>query len=158
MDSIFTESRPIMPKDLTLITAGVLLATLAFMAISCIFMDIDMPLWTVLASAVLFIAVIIVLFVLKMDVTVSASGVEIVYAFRKIQIPAEEIIDLRKGELGDIRNYANWNLKGVKHRSFTCIGDDCGVALKLLGKRVVVFSTTTPDEAFEAISSIRKEE
>lgn len=158
MDSIFTESRPIMPKDLTLITAGVLLATLAFMAISRIFMDIDMPLWTVLASAVLFIAVIVVLFVLKMDVTVSASGVEIVYAFRKIQIPAEEIIDLRKGELGDIRNYANWNLKGVKHRSFTCIGDDFGVALKLLGKRVVVFSTTTPDEAFEAISSIRKEE
>jgi len=118
MEPAFSETRPIMPKNLTLIMAVVLLATAAML-------------------------------VLRMSVSITQEGVAIVFAFRKVEIPAKEIIDVRKGDLGDIRNYAGWNLKGVKHRS---------VALKLTGKRVVVFSTPEFEEAAGAVSGLIPEE
>ncbi len=158
MEPAFSEIRPIMPKNLTLIMAVVLLATAAFMAVWYVFMDSGMPVWAVAVVAAVFIFIIAIMLVLKMSVSISQEGVAISFAFRKVEIPAKEIIDVRKGDLEDIRNYAGWNLKGVKHRSYLCIGDDTGVALKLTGKRVVVFSTPQFEEAAGAVSGLIPEE
>ncbi len=158
MEPSFSETRPIMPKNLTLIMATVLLATAAFMAAWCVFADSGMTAAAVAVATAAFIAIIIVMLALRMSVSISSDGVSIIFAFRKAEIPAKEIIDVRSGDLGDIRSYAGWNLKGVKHRSYLCIGDDTGVALKLTGKRVVVFSTPCFEEAAGIASGLIPEE
>lgn len=157
MDPRFEESRPIMPRSLSVITAAVLIATAAFMAVYGAVVDTDMPSWAVPAISVAFAVVIVLCLVLRMELAVTDDGVAIVYAFKRTEIGADEIIDMRFGDLGDIRNYANWNLKGVKHSSFSCIGDEGGIALKLLGKRVVVVSTEDPEAVSKLIPMADKE-
>ena len=75
--------------------------------------------------------------------------------FRKTVVRGDEVIDVRQGDLTEIRNYGNWNLKGVKHRSFSRVGDDEGVAMKLMGKRVVVVSTSEPERVFGLREGLR---
>ena len=151
MDPLYRESRPILPRNLAYLVAVVLIATLAFMVFSQYVLDTRMPSWTIPVSAVLFIVIIAVVLILRMDVVIHPDRVEIVYAFRRTVIGRDEIIDVRRGDLTEIRNYGGWNLKGVRHRTFSRIGDDDGVALKITGKRVVVFSTEDPEHVFGLI-------
>lgn len=146
MDPVFSESHPILPRPLLYALAAVLIATLAFMAVMELFMNTDMPSWSLPVTAVIFVAIIILAAVPRMSITVSEGKVTVSYVFRKVEIGMDEVIDSRCGELTSIRSYAKWNLKGVKHRSYLCIGQDMGVAMKLLGKRVVVVSTDSPEE------------
>ena len=157
MEPLYRESRPIMPRNLTYLVAAVLLATLAFMALSESLTGAGMPVWMIAASAVVFIIIIVALLVLRLDLVIYGDRVEITYAFRRITVRSEEIIDVRLGDLSDIRNYANWNLKGVKHRSYTRIGDECGIAMKVTGKRVVVVSTQDPESAARAVPGGRED-
>lgn len=147
MEPLYRESRPILPRNLTYLVAVVLVATLAFMVFSEYVLNTDMPSWMVPVSAVIFVVVIVVLYILRMDVEIYPDKVVIRHAFRTIEIMREEVIEVRHGELTEIRNYGNWNLKGVKHRAYTRIGDDDGVAMKLMGKRVVVFSASEAERA-----------
>lgn len=151
MDPVYRESNPILPRNLTYIVAIVLIATLAFMALSDPVMGDGPPVWMTAVSAVVFVIVIAILLILRMDVDVFDDRIEVVYAFRHIRVEGREVIDVRHGDLGDIRNYGNWNLKGVKHRAYTRIGEDGGIALKLLGKRVVVLSSADPEALFAAV-------
>ena len=151
MDPLYRESRPILPRNLAYLVAVVLIATLAFMVFSQYVLDTRMPSWTIPVSAVLFVVIIAVVLILRMDVVIHPDRVEIFYAFRRTVIGRDEIIDVRRGDLTEIRNYGGWNLKGVRHRTFSRIGDDDGVALKITGKRVVVFSTDDPEHVFGLI-------
>lgn len=145
MEPLYRESRPILPRNLTYLVAVVLIATLAFMVFSEYVLDTEMASWMIPVSAVIFIVVIVALLILRMDVEVYEDRVVVKHAFRNMEFGRQEILEVRHGELTAIRNYGNWNLKGVKHRAYTRIGDDEGVAMKLTGKRVVVFSTSEPE-------------
>lgn len=145
MDPLYRESRPILPRNLAYLSAAVLIATLAFMVFSEYVLDAHMPSWTIPLTAVVFVIIIVVLLVLRMDLEIYPDKVVITHAFRKTVVEGREILDVRSGDLTEIRNYGGWNLKGVKHRTFSRIGDDEGVALKVMGKRVVVFSTEDPE-------------
>ena len=158
MEPLYRESRPILPRNLAYLAAAVLIATLAFMVFSQYVLDTQMPSWTIPASAVIFAVIIIVLLVLRLDLEVYGDRVEITYVFRRIVIEGSEVIDVRRGDLTEIRNYGNWNLKGVKHRSYSRIGDDEGVAMKLMGKRVVVVSTSKPETVFGLVPRAPEEE
>ena len=125
MEPLYRESRPIMPRNLTYLVAAVLLATLAFMALSESLTGAGMPVWMIAASAVVFIIIIVALLVLRLDLVIYGDRV--------------------------------WNLKGVKHRSYTRIGDECGIAMKVTGKRVVVVSTQDPEAAAGAVPGGREE-
>ena len=151
MDPLYRESRPILPRNLAYLAAAVLIATLAFMVFSQYVLETAMPSWTIPVSAVVFIVIIVVILVLRMDLEVYLDRVEIVYAFRRMVIDRSEVIDVRSGDLTEIRSYGNWNLKGVKHRLYSRVGDDDGVAMKLMGKRVVVVSTADPETVFPLI-------
>lgn len=151
MEPLYRESRPILPRNLTYLVAVVLVATLAFMAFSEYVLNTDMASWMIPVSAVVFVIVIVILYILRMDVDVYPDKVVIRHAFRTIEVGREEVIEVRHGELTEIRNYGNWNLKGVKHRAYTRVGDDDGVAMKLMGKRVVVFSASDADKAAAAV-------
>ena len=132
MDPLYRESRPILPRNLAYLSAAVLIATLAFMVFSEYVLDAHMPSWTIPVTAVVFVIIIVVLLVLRMDLEVYPDKVVITHAFRKTVVEGREILDVRSGDLTEIRNYGGWNLKGVKHRTFSRIGDDEGVALKVM--------------------------
>ena len=139
------ESAPLLPRNLAWILAAVLVATLACMAYTAYLTDSGMPSWIVPLSAVVFLAAILLCFAARMDVEVSGDGVRVTYLFRRREYPRDQIIDKRFGDLENIRNYSQWNLKGVSHKSYTRVGEEGGVALKLKGKRVVVFSSSDPE-------------
>lgn len=151
MEPLYRESRPLLPRNLTYLVAVVLVATLAFMAYSQYAMGTEMASWMLPLSVVIFAIVIIILLVLRLDFEVYDDRVEITYLFRKTTIQGREVMDVRKGDLTEIKSYGGWNLKGVKHRTYSRIGDDEGVAMKLLGKRVVVVSTSDSERVFPLI-------
>ena len=146
-DPIYREDRPLMPRNLSLIVAAVLASTLVCM----LFCGPSVPSWTIAASAAIFAAAILICFATKLDVSVYPDRVEILFVTKRIVISREEILDKRAGELGDIRSYSNWNLKGVKHQNFSRVGDDDGVSLKLMGKRVVTVSSADCRSLLDAI-------
>lgn len=157
MDPVYRESRPILPRNLTILVAVVLLATVAFMLFSDAFLGTDYPIWMPVVTAVVFIVFIVFFLFAKLDLEVYDDRVEIVYVLRRVTIDAKEIIDVRHGDLTAIRNYANWNLKGVKHRTYSRIGDEGGVAMKVTGKRVVVVSSEDPERVAGLIPGDREE-
>ena len=61
-------------------------------------------------------------------------------------------------ELGEIRSYSNWSLKGVKHQNFARVGEEYGVALKVKGMRVVTISSGDHETLFARIPVESKEE
>jgi len=146
-DPIYREDRPLMPRNLSLTVAAVLASTLVCMLIC----GSSVPSWTIAASAAIFAAAVLICFAAKLDVSVYPDRVEILFVTKRIVIPREEILDKRAGELGDIRSYSNWNLKGVKHQNFSRVGDDDGVSLKLMGKRVVTVSSADCRSLLDAI-------
>ncbi len=158
MDTSFRESRPILPKKLFLLLTAVLLSTLAFMAIMVFFLHSDMPPWCLPVTGILFMAIIMVCALMKLTVECTDEEVRIQYTVKKVVIPYTDIIDKKCGDLGDIRNYGSWNLKGVSHKTYSVIGDEMGVALKLLGKRVVVISSEDAKKLFKVIPVEKKEE
>lgn len=146
-DVLYEENGPILPRNLAWILTGVLVATLAFMCI----MHSDIG-WTGIAVvAVFFIAAIALAFCLRLSVTVTEEGVEMLYMIRRRTFPRDTILDKREGRLEDIRSYSQWDLKGVSHKSYLRTGDEDGVALKLKGKAVVVISSADPDAFYAAV-------
>ncbi len=145
------ESRPILPRNLFMILALVLAATVAFMAVMRFLLNTDMPDWSLPATAVLFGIILLLCALPKLTVECFSDRVSITYFFRKTEIPFGQIIDKKCGDTNQIRNYGSWNIKGVKHKFYSVIGDDMGVAMKLMGKKVVVVSTERMDELFNLI-------
>ncbi len=158
MDTSFRESRPILPKKLFLILTAVLLSTLAFMAIMVFAFHSTMPAWSLPVTAILFMVIIMFCALMKLTVECTEDYISIQYTVKKVVIPYTDIIDKKFGDLGDIRNYGSWNLKGVSHKTYSVIGDEMGVALKLLGKRVVVISSQDAKGLFKVIPVEKKEE
>lgn len=150
-DAPYRESAPLVPRNLTIVIAAVLAAAVACMALTYAFTDAAMPSWTIPVSALVFAVAIAFSWTARMDVTASDVGVTVRYVARTREYPRDEILDKRVGDLEDIRNLSNWNLKGVSHRSCTRVGEDGGVALKLKGRRVVVLSSSDPEALFARI-------
>lgn len=151
MEAIYRESRPILPRQLLYLTVLVVIATLAFMAVSKYVLGTDMPDWAIpVVGAVLLVATLACA-VLRFDLEVTEDKVTIMHAFRKVEVPMEHIIDSRMGETALIRNYGGYNLKGVKHNFYSAIGEDEGVAMKIAGKRVIVISCVDPEAVYRLL-------
>lgn len=136
-----------LPRNLSWILTGVLVATLAFMCI----MNGDIG-WSMIGiSAVIFAIACALSFLMTLSVEVTEDGVTMKYLFRTYVYPRSEIIDKRAGALEDIRNYSQWDLKGVSRKSFLRTGEDDGVALKLMGKRIVVISSSDASSFLESV-------
>jgi len=145
MEALFYEARPLLPRNLAYIAIGVFAATLAFAAVMQFATDIEFTPWALPVLAVVLVIVMVLSLTLRHAVSVTEEAVTIVQGYRRISIPMAEIFDSRFGELGLIRSYSDWDLKGVKHRAYMAVGDDLGVAMKLTGKRVVVVSVQDPE-------------
>lgn len=150
-DCGFTESSPLLPRKLTYLLAALFGATVLFMAAMVVSGIGDMPAWMLWTSAVVFVAVTLFALFARLDVSVSDEGVDVMFIVKRSSYPRDDILDKRHGDLGDIKSYSNWSLKGVKHTTYSRVGDECGVALKLKGKRVVVISSARAEEMFRCV-------
>ncbi len=157
MDPAYLESRVVLPRNLTIILTLVLLATWAFMTGYKYLYYPDIPDAAIIGSGIVFIIGCAICFLWKFSITVYDDRIEMKYAFMTTSIPKEQIIDTRVGELNIIKNYSDWTLKGVKYKTFSAIGEDMGIGLKVTGKRVFFMSTTDP-EAIAALLPKEKKE
>jgi hypothetical protein len=145
MEPEFQESRTIVPKNLSIILALVLGATWVAILVTKFFFYGGMPDWMIYVSAAVFAVAIVISFLMKFEVTVYSDRIDMKYIIKTVSIPKEQIIDTRVGELNIIKNYSNWTLKGVKYRTYSAIGEDLGIGLKVTGKRVFFLSSKDPE-------------
>lgn len=147
----------VLPKNLAFITAGIFAATLLFMIVYKFVFYPDMPTLAIAGIAISFILVCLVCFLLKFTVSVYDDRIEMKYAFSTTSIPKEQIIDTRTGELNIIKNYSDWTLKGVKYKTYSVIGLDLGIGLKVTGKRVFFMSAEDPERIASLLPKEDKE-
>jgi hypothetical protein len=145
MDPAYQESRMVLPKNLTIILALVLIATWAFMLVYGFIFNPDMPMtWTYIVGVV-FLIIIALTFLMRFSTSIYDDRIELFYIAKKTIIMKDDIIDTKCGELNIIKSYTPWSLKGTRYKTYSAIGEELGVGVKLKGKMVYYFSTTDPD-------------
>ena len=144
MDPEYQETTMLLPKNLAVLLSLMLVATWVSMLVTKLFYYTGMPSWMLYIAAAVFAVIIFLCFWMSLSVAVYADRVDIRYVVKTTSIPMEQVIDTKTGEINIIKNYAGWNLKGVKYRTYSVIGEDMGIGLKLTGKRVCFLSTKDP--------------
>lgn len=146
MESRYTESRPILPKQLQYLV--ILCAAFTVISVAatryCLdtgMSDLFLPIVTVIAAAC-----VVLCLILRYDITVTDNEVIINYAFRKFVIPFTDVLDTTVGEANQIRSYTGFNFKGVKNKYFSAVGEDMAVGVKMKGKTIVVFTSSDPEK------------
>lgn len=143
--SIFEETQNTLPKESFLMLLFILVATDLFILVSSFVDSMGTPLWMFFASTAIFTSVILFFVFVKLKIRVENGHIHIRY-IKKYDIPFEEIIDYKTGDVDIIRNYSGWGIKKVTFKNFISNGYDLGVSLKLTGHRVFTFSLSDPEE------------
>jgi len=145
----FEEVQDLMPKNVFLIMTAAFSATAVFMLVCHFIESVGTPLWMFAVTAVIFAALILFCFLVKLRVSI-ANGVIRIRFIKKYEVRLEEVIDYKIGDTGIVRNYSGWGIKKVTFKNFICLGYDRAISLKLLGKRVFTISLSDP-EGFAAL-------
>ncbi|MBR6214196.1 MAG: hypothetical protein IKQ67_06100 [Candidatus Methanomethylophilaceae archaeon] len=145
MEPSYQESRMILPKNLAILLAAMLVITWVAMLVTKLVYYQGMSMMAIIICGVFFGICIIACFAARFTVTVYDDRLEILYVIRKTVIPKSEIITFRIGELNIIKNYSDWTLKGVKYKTYAAVGEDMGIGLKVTGKRVFHLSSKDPE-------------
>lgn len=154
MEPAYQESRMLLPKNLAIMLVAVLIITwVSFLVTKLTYYD-GIPMLAIYGFGIITAIASILVFAMRFGISVYGDRVEIWYIVSKTVIPIAEIIDTRTGELNLIKNYSAWNLKGVKYRTFSAVGEDLGIGLKVTGKRVFYMSSKDP----EAIAALLPKE
>jgi len=146
MDPVYQETHTILPKNLSIILAAILGATWLFMAVYKYMFYPDIPDMAVFGTLIVFAIICLICFLMRFSVDVFDDRIEMKYLFMTTSIPKEQIIDTRIGELNIIKNYSDWTLKGVKYKTYSVIGLEMGIGLKVTGKRVFFMSAEDPEK------------
>jgi len=152
MTKTFEEVQDLIPRNSFLILTAVLVATAVFMTLCSFIEEIGTPIWTSVATAVIFAGIIIFCFVVKLRVIIEDNVISI-RLLKRYDIKFEEIIDYKTGDISIIRNYSGWGIKKVTFKNLVCVGYDNGISLKVTGRRVFTISLTDP-EAFASLLPI----
>ena len=146
MESSYTESRPILPKQLQYVVILCAVFTVISVAATKYCLNTDMPDMFLPIIAVIAAICVILCLVLRYDITVTDTEVIINYIFRKFTIPFTDVLDTTVGEANQIRSYTGFNFKGVKNKYFSAVGEDMAVGVKMKGKTIVVFTSSDPEK------------
>ena len=145
MDPAYQESRMIVPKNLAILMAVMLIVTWASMLFTRYVLNISMPELALWISGAFFITTILLIFAMKYSLKVYDDRIEAFYIFRTTTLMKSDILETKSGELNIIKSYTPWSLKGVRYRTFSAIGDEMGVGLKMKGKRVYYLASVDPE-------------
>ena len=145
MEPSYQESRMLLPKNLAILLAAMLIITWVAMLVTKLFYYQGMSMTAILICGVFFAACVLICFGARFTTTVYDDRIEIFYIVKKTVIPKSEIITTRVGELNIIKNYSDWTLKGVKYKTYAAAGEEMGIGLKVTGKRVFHLSSKDPE-------------
>jgi hypothetical protein len=151
MDPAYQESRMIVPKNLAILMAVMLIVTWASMLFTRYVLNISMPELALWISGAFFIVAILLIFAMKYSLKVYDDRIEAFYIFRTTTLMKSDILETKSGELNIIKSYTPWSLKGVRYRTFSAIGDEMGVGLKMKGKRVYYLASVDPEAVLALI-------
>ena len=140
----FEEVQDILPRDVFMIMAFVLIATDVFILFSYFVLPVDIQSWMFVVTSVIFGAVILFCWLVKLRVRIENRTITVRFIKRHV-ISFEEVIDHKVGDISIIRNFSGWGIKKVSFKNFICVGYDAGVSLKLMGRRVVTVSLSDPE-------------
>jgi hypothetical protein len=143
----------ILPKNLAILLSAMLVVTWIAMVVTK-YAYSDLPTMALIVCGVVFAICVILCFAMRFSITVYDDRIEIFYIVKRTTIPKSEIITTRTGEINLIKNYSDWNLKGVKYKTYSAIGEEMGIGLKVTGKRVFYLSSKDP----EAIAALLPKE
>ena len=143
----------ILPKNLAILLSAMLVVTWIAMVVTK-YAYSDLPTMALIICGVIFAVCVVLCFAMRFSITVYDDRIEIFYIVRRTTIPKSEIITTRTGEINLIKNYSDWNLKGVKYKTYSAIGEEMGIGLKVTGKRVYYLSSKDP----EAIAALLPKE
>jgi hypothetical protein len=143
----------ILPKNLAILLSAMLVVTWIAMVVTK-YAYSDLPTVALIICGVVFAICVILCFAMRFSITVYDDRIEIFYIVKRTTIPKSEIITTRTGEINLIKNYSDWNLKGVKYKTYSAIGEEMGIGLKVTGKRVFYLSSKDP----EAIAALLPKE
>jgi hypothetical protein len=154
MEPSYQEKRMILPKNLAILLSAMLVITwLAMLVTKFTYYD-GMSMTAILVCGIVFAIGAVLCFAMRYSVTVYDDRIEVFHIIRRTVIPKSEIITTRTGEMNTIKNYSDWTLKGVKYRTFSVVGEEMCIGLKVTGKRVYYLSTRGP----EAIAALLPKE
>ncbi|MCL1811387.1 MAG: hypothetical protein FWG41_04120 [Methanomassiliicoccaceae archaeon] len=148
----FEEVQDILPKNAFVILTAALLATVVFMLMCTFIESIGTPMWMFVSTSVIFAGVILFCFFVKLRVSIVNTTVHVRF-LKKYDIPFDEIIDHKVGDISIIRNYSGWGIKKVTFKNLISVGYDRGVSLKLTGRKVVTISLSDPDRFVSMLPS-----
>lgn len=148
---VFEEKEDILPRDALYALIAVLVATDVFILI-CTGLDIGTPMWMFYATTAVFAFMILASVFIKMTITVDDENLT-VRLIKSHTVPLSSIIDFKVGDVDIVKNYSGWGLKGVKFKNVICIGYERAVSLKLMGRKVITFSTSRPEELVALLPS-----
>ena len=157
MVAVFEETEDVIPRNSFMALLGILIATSAFMLICTVVESINTPIWMFVASTVIFTIMILACYFIKMKIRIEDDTIHI-QLIKHHTILFSEIIDHKIGDIDIIRNYSGWGFKNVKFKNFICAGYDRGVSLKVMGKRVVTFSVSDPEDFVSLLPPHEKSE
>jgi len=144
MEPAYKESRMVLPMNLAILLSVMMVITWMSMVVTKLFMNAQIPDVALIVCGIAFALVVVMSFIMRFSIEVYDDRVDIVYFFKRTSIPKDQIIDTKVGEINIIKNYSAWTLKGVKYKTYTAVGEDMGIGLKVTGKRVFFLSSTDP--------------
>lgn len=144
----------ILPKNLAILLSAMLVITWLAMIVTKFAYYDGLSTTAIVICGVFFAICVILCFAMRYSVTVHEDRIEIFHIIKRATILKEEIITTRTGEMNIIKNYSDWNLKGVKYRTYSVVGEEMAIGLKVTGKRVYYLSSKDP----EAIAALLPKE
>lgn len=145
MEPIHRESRMVLPKNLAILLSAMLAITWLAMLVTKFAYYEGMSMTAIAICGVFFAICVIFCFAARYTVTVYEDRIEVVHMFRRETVLRSEIIATRVGVMNQIKNYSDWNLKGVRYRTYSAVGEEMAIGLKVTGKRVYYLSAKDPD-------------
>ena len=97
-------------------------------------------------------------FVLRVSLKVEDGDITVRF-IRTLRYPQKRILDVKKGDIDVLRDYSGWGHgTRVRYRTIAVPGIDGAVSIKLGGKEVLTITTRRPDELYDLIYSLRRQD
>lgn len=121
----------------------ILIASDIFILI-CTQMNIGTEMWMFYIATIVFAAVILLFYLLRLHIIIDDSTITIKYVKKRV-VKFTEVIDHKTGDIDVIRNYSGWGSKNVKYKNYICHGYERGISFKLMGRNVITLSSADPE-------------
>ena len=141
----YEEIENLIPKNSFIALVSILVATDVFILICTQVEAVPTPFWMFTASTMIFAALILSCFFVKLRITIEDDVIRIRF-IKSYNIEFKDIIDHKIGDVSIIRNYSGWGLKNVKFKNLICVGYEMGISFKLMGRKVITISSSDPEK------------